>query len=506
MEAAILAEHVVQRDGLQHYRCYIDGAWCDAAAGRTLETQDPSTGRVWARIPRCDATDVARAAQAAHHAAFEGPWSRMRATERGRWLRRIADALAGDVERLALIECRDNGKRLAEVRAQFADLPEYFHYFAGLADKFEGSVIPLDKADTFNYTLWEPYGVVAAITAWNSPLALLTWKIAPALAAGNSVVIKPSEHASASTLELMHTLEAVGLPQGLLNVVTGLGAEVGDALVAHPQVARISFTGSVGVGRRIATRAGDLLKRVTLELGGKSAQIVFEDADLEQALRGVLAGIFVSNGQSCVAGSRLLVHESQHDALVQRLQDAIADLRFGDPRDSATQVGPIANQPQFERVRQAVAQAQAEGAHCVAGGQAVPDGQGGWYHQPTIFTDVTPEMRIAREEVFGPVLAVMRFRDEAQAVQMANDSELGLAAGVWTRDVSRAIRVAGRLQAGTVYVNNYRGVAPQSPCGGYKASGWGRENGIEAMREFLQLKSVWIGLGDLPHPYPKEKP
>lgn len=497
-----MSAHCTDADGTLRYRTFIDGQWCNAANSRYFDSFDPSSGRIWARIPRCDGVDVARATQAAHHAAFEGPWATMRPSERGRWLRRMGDALAADAERLASFECRDNGKRLSEVHAQFADLPEYFYYFAGLADKFEGRVIPIDKADTFNYTVWEPYGVVAAITAWNSPLALLTWKIAPALAAGNTVVIKPSEHASASTLELMQTFQGVGLPTGVLNVVTGFGDEVGDPLVADANVARITFTGSGTVGKRIATRAAALLKRVTLELGGKSAQIVFDDADQEQAVRGIGAGIFVSNGQSCVAGSRLLVQEGMHDGFVERLLASIEGLRAGDPRDAATQLGPIANRPQFEKVCNEVEIARAEGARCVAGGQPLKGSDGGWYFAPTVFVDVAPTMRIAREEVFGPVLAVMRFRDENDAVQQANSSELGLAAGVWTRDVSRVLRMTRRLQAGTVYVNTYRGVAPQSPCGGFKHSGWGRENGIEAMREFLQLKSVWIGLGELPKPFP----
>lgn len=497
-----MTTHRSEAGGITTWRTFIGGRWQDAASGACFESSDPSSATVWARLPRCDARDVRQATAAAHAAAFSGPWSRMRPSERGRWLRRMGEAIAADADRLAEVESRDNGKRLSEVRAQFADLPEYFHYFAGLADKFEGSVIPVDKSDTFNYTLWEPYGVVAAITAWNSPLALLTWKIAPALAAGNTVVIKPSEHASASTLELMHCLQRVGLPDGVLNVVTGFGSEVGDALVADPAVARISFTGSVQVGRQIATRAGALLKRVTLELGGKSAQLVFADADLGQALRGVLTGIFVSNGQSCVAGSRLLVHESVHDGFVERLCAAVAGLRFGAPDAASSQIGPIANAPQFERVARAVADARAEGARCVSGGAAVQVPGGGWYFAPTIFVDVQPHMRIAREEVFGPVLAVMRFRDEDHAVALANDSELGLAAGVWTRDIGRGMRLARRLQAGTVYVNNYRGVAPQSPCGGYKNSGWGRENGVEAIREYLQLKSVWIGLGEVPDPFP----
>jgi aldehyde dehydrogenase (NAD+) len=336
---------------------------------------------------------------------------------------------------------------------------------------------------------------------------LAVWKLAPALAAGNTVVLKPSEHASASTLELAAMLEAAGLPPGVVNVVTGLGAEIGAPLVEHPDVAKITFTGSDASGKRIAATAAADLKRVTLELGGKSPQLVFEDADFDNAVNGVLSGIFLALGQSCIAGSRLLVHDSIHDRFVEHLVAGMQGVRIGDPFDAATQLGPVANQPQHAKVLAFIEQARAEGARCVLGGRAVHPAKcgAGWYVEPTIFTNVQPNMQLYREEVFGPVLAVCRFHTEDEAVQMANDSAFGLAAGIWTTDMARSIRLAERIAAGTVYVNTYRSVSSLSPVGGYKHSGYGRENGIDAIREFLQVKSVWLGLIPVPNPFPQAK-
>jgi len=490
---------------LRTYQQLIGGVWCSASGGEWLESFNPANGEVWALIPRGRLADAEHAVAAAL-AAFESTaWRTMTASARGDLLRRVATYLEGHIEDLAVIEARDNGKRLVDVLPQLRTLPKYFHYYAGLADKIEGAVIPNDVPGVFNYTRHEPLGVVVAITPWNSPLMLAVWKLAPALAAGNTVVLKPSEHASASTLEFAAMLEAAGLPPGVVNVVTGLGGEVGAPLVEHPLVAKITFTGSDDSGKRIAAIAAADLKRVTLELGGKSPQLVFDDADFDNAVHGVLSGIFVALGQSCIAGSRLLLHDSIHDRFVKHLVAGMQGARIGDPFDRDTQIGPVANQPQHEKVLAFIEQARAEGATCVLGGRSVhPTNCGaGWYVEPTIFTNVRPDMQLYRQEVFGPVLAVCRFHTEEEAVQMANDSAFGLAAGIWTKDMARSIRLADRIAAGTIYVNTYRSVSTLSPVGGYKHSGYGRENGINAIHEFLQVKSVWMGLIPVPNPFPK---
>ena len=368
----------------------------------------------------------------------------------------------------------------------------------------EASVIPIDKPDIFNYTRYEPLGVVAGITAWNSPLLLTAFKLAPALAAGNTFVLKPSEYTSASALEFVKLVEAAGFPPGVVNVVTGLGTEVGEPLVAHPDVAKVAFTGSGLGGQRVYETAAKGLKRVTLELGGKSPNIVFDDAKIDDSVKGVISGIFAATGQTCIAGSRLLVQEKLHDEFVDKLVAFAKTARMGNPAEMTTQVGPVTTMPQYEKVLSYIDIAKKEGAKCVLGGGPAkrPECGEGWFVKPTIFTNVTNEMRIAREEVFGPVLAAIPFKDEDDAVRIANDSKYGLAAGVWTQSIRRAIRMAERLQAGTIWVNTYRAISYMSPFGGYKRSGLGRENGAEAIREYMQVKSVYISTGvDVPNPF-----
>ena len=371
-------------------------------------------------------------------------------------------------------------------------LSEYFHYYAGLADKIQGDVIPTDKAGVLAFTRREPKGVVAIITPWNSPLTLTSWKLAPALAAGCTVVIKPSEFTSASMLEFAALFAEAGFPPGVVNVVTGFGAEVGAPLVAHPDVAHIGFTGGEIAGQKIYEAAARGLKTVTLELGGKSPNIVFDDADMERAMLGAVAGIFAAAGQTCQAGSRLLVQRNVHDAFVARLVEFAASARLGDPADPETQMGPVATRPQFDKVMSYIDIARREGAQCVLGGRARPDLGGGQFIEPTIFTGVDNRMRIAQEEVFGPVLSVIPFDDEADAVRIANDVQFGLAAGVWTRSLHRALYVIDRIKAGTVWVNNYRATSYTSPFGGYKRSGIGRESGVDAIQEYLETKCVWL--------------
>ncbi len=481
---------------MKTFRYFAGGHWHDPVAGRWFESDDPTTGKPWARIPRCDARDVDVAVAAARQCFSEGPWSRMNAADRGRLLRRMGDVVARHAERLGEVETTDNGKRRCDiVPALTGWLTDSFHYYAGLADKLEGAVIPVDAPGLFNYTRHEPFGVCACITAWNSPLVIAIWKMTPALAAGNTLVIKPSEHASASTLALMEVLAEADLPTGLLNVVTGFGDEAGSALVEHEDVRLVSFTGGLDGGQRVAQAAARQVKPLIMELGGKSPQIVLHDADLDLAVPGIVGGIFPPAGQSCIAGSRVLVHRSLHERFVSALLAHLDGALPGDPRDPATRVAPIANRPHFERVLRDIARAREQGAHCVLGGSAVhPEGLGGWFIPPTVFTGVTPEMDVARKEIFGPVIAVLPFDDEAEALRLANDTPYGLAAGIWTRDATRAMRMAERIEAGTVYINNYFNATPQSPVGGYKHSGYGRENGIEGMKAFTQVKSVWLGM------------
>jgi (Z)-2-((N-methylformamido)methylene)-5-hydroxybutyrolactone dehydrogenase len=482
---------------MKRYQLRIDGQSLPPAGDAWFETQNPFTGESWAEIPRGDARDVDAAVQAAHRALTSGPWAEMTATQRGALMRKLGDLIARDAAKLAATEVRDNGKLLAEMGAQLNYIPQWFYYFGGLADKIQGSTLPLDKKGYFAYTRHEPIGVVAAITPWNSPLLLAAWKIAPALAAGCTIVIKPSEFTSASTLEFAELFDEAGFPPGVFNVVTGFGAEVGTPLVEHPLVAKISFTGSDATGRLINEKAARLLKHTAMELGGKSPNVVFEDADIDQAVFGAVSGIFAATGQTCIAGSRLLVQDSIHDVFVEKLLVVARTARMGDPSDPGTQVGPVTTPPQFQKVLEYIDIARSEGATAVLGGARgdAPECGKGWFVQPTIFTGVHNGMRIAQEEVFGPVLSVIRFKDEAEALQIANDVRFGLAAAVWTKDIGRAIRMSEKIQAGTVWVNTYRAVSFMAPFGGYKDSGLGRENGADAVKEYLQTKSVWINSG-----------
>jgi aldehyde dehydrogenase (NAD+) len=479
---------------IRRLEMYIDGTWRAAASGRWFETRDPCTDRPWALLPRAGAEDVAAAVEAAHAAFTSGPWPAMSASDRGLLLYRLADLIAANAEHLADLEVRDNGKLMLEMLGQMRYLPRWFQYYGGLADKIEGSVTPIDKPGLFHYVVHEPVGVVGAITPWNSPLLLTVWKIAPALAAGNTIVVKPSEFASASMLGLARLFEQAGVPKGVLNVVTGFGEEAGKAIVDHPLVRRIAFTGSDAGGAKIAEAAGRDFKRVSLELGGKSANIIFADADIDAAANGVISGIFAAAGQTCMAGSRLLVHASVHDAVVERILARMKQVKIGDPRDPATEMGPVATEPQLHKVLHYIDVAKAEGARCVLGGmRSLRAGcESGYFVEPTVFVDVTNDMRIAQEEVFGPVLSVIRFETDEEAIRLANDSRYGLAAAIWTSDMARALHMPKRLHAGTVWVNAYRVVSYLAPFGGVKASGIGRENGAAAIMEYLEPKSVFI--------------
>ncbi len=482
---------------MQKYQMYIDGKYVDSVSAKWFDSYNPYSGEPWAQIAQGNADDVDRAVRVAHRAYTEGPWSELTASQRGLLLHKLGDLVARDARKLAETEVRDNGKLIAEMQGQLNYIPQWYYYFGGLADKIQGTVPPIDKKGYFNFTRHEPLGVVAAITPWNSPLLLVAYKLAPALAAGNTVVIKPSEFTSASTLEFVKLFEEAGFPPGVVNVVTGFGKDVGSPLVEHPLVKKITFTGSDATGRAINELAAKTFKRVSLELGGKSPNIVFADANLEDAANGAVSGIFAATGQSCIAGSRLLLQESIHDAFVEKLLAIAKTARMGDPMSPDTQIGPVTTRPQYEKVLGYIDIARKEGAKLLlGGGPATREECGkGWFVEPTVFADVNNRMRIAQEEVFGPVLSVIKFKDEAEALAIANDVRFGLGAGVWTSDIGRAFRMSERIQAGTVWVNTYRAVSFMAPFGGFKDSGLGRENGIDAIRDYLQVKSVWINTG-----------
>jgi (Z)-2-((N-methylformamido)methylene)-5-hydroxybutyrolactone dehydrogenase len=485
------------------YQMLIGGEWVDPASGEWFDSINPFTAAAWAQVPRGSKADIDRAVDAAKN-AFKGDWRKMTATARGAALRKLGDLIAADAERLAQIESTDNGKLIAEMRGQLNYIPQWFYYFGGLADKIEGRVIPIDKPGVFNFTREEPLGVVAAITPWNSPLLLATWKLAPALAAGNTVVWKPSEHSSVSALEFGKLFEKAGFPPGVVNIVTGFGGDVGEPLITHRDVAKVAFTGGDATGQHVYELAARGIKHVTLELGGKSANIVFDDADIEGAVKGVVSGIFAATGQTCIAGSRALIQRSIHDEFVEKLLALAKTAKMGNPLEATTQVGPVTTKPQYEKVLDYIRIAKEEGAVCRLGGEKAQRAEcgSGWFVEPTVFTGVKPSMRIANEEVFGPVLSVIPFDEEDEAVAIANSTIYGLAAGVWTTSIRRALSMPERLEAGTVWVNTYRAVSYMSPFGGYKRSGIGRESGLDAIREYLQTKSVWIDIaGNVPNPF-----
>ncbi|QEW20921.1 Betaine aldehyde dehydrogenase [Marinibacterium anthonyi] len=481
---------------IQSYRMLIDGTWADASDGATFDSINPATGQVWARIPEATEADVDRAVTAAHTAFTTGPWATMTPTQRGKCLYRLGDLLAGKSESLGRTESIDTGKMLKETRWQATYIAEYFRFYAGCADKISGETLPIDKPDLFVFTKRDPLGVVAAVVPWNSQLFLVAVKIGPALAAGNTVVLKASEHASAAMLEFGELVEEAGFPPGVINIVSGHGDPCGRALTSHPLVARVSFTGGPGAARHVLENSKNNFAEVSLELGGKSPFIVFDDANIESAVNASIAGIFGATGQSCVAGSRLYLHEDIADAFLSRMVDLARTIRIGDPLADDTQMGPLCTQGQLDHIQAEVAHAQAEGATILTGGKQ-PDA-GGLFYEPTIIDCPRQDLRIVDTELFGPVLSVQRFKTEAEVIALANDTRHGLAAGIFTRDSARSLRVSNAVRAGIVWVNTYRVVSPIAEFGGIKGSGYGRESGFQAMYDYTRPKTIWMNTSDAP--------
>ena len=484
------------------YQLFIDGKWRAASDGATIPAINPYNQEVHAHIAVATPEDVNDAVRAAR-LSFDTVWSKTTPGERSKLLNKVADLLDANSDRMAMLETTDNGKVIRETHSQMGYAARIFRYYAGWADKLHGDVVPLDQKDTLDLTIRVPYGVVACVTAWNSPVAILTNTLPAALAAGNCVILKPSEHASITTLEIARLCEQAGFPAGVVQVVSGAG-DVGAALTASKMVDKISFTGSPGVGRMISSAAGANLKPVTMELGGKSPNIVFDDADFDRALVGALAGIFGATGQTCIAGSRLLVQRGIYDRMVEGLALRAGQIKLGDPRLPETEMGTAANEPQFNKILTFIEAAKDDGARLVAGGGRAegPGLEKGWFVQPTIVADVRNDMKLAADEIFGPVLSIIPFDDEEEAVSIANDTDYGLASGVWSENISRCMRMMRAINAGVVWVNTYRVAAPQASFGGMKDSGFGRVRGEAGIVEFTQTKTVFIDFsGDKRDPF-----
>jgi len=480
----------------QPIKMLIGGQWVEAASGETFETLNPATGAVLARVASGDSEDINRAVAAARKAFESGPWPKLTASQRGRLLLKLADLIEQNAEELALLETLDNGKPIKYARG--GDVPltaDHFRYFAGWVTKIEGETIPVSVPNMFTYTLREPVGVVGQIIPWNFPLQMASWKLAPALASGNTAILKPAEQTPLTALRLGELICEAGFPDGVVNVVPGFGETAGASLVAHPDVDKIAFTGSTEVGKKIAQVCAGNLKKVTLELGGKSPNIIFPDADLKFAVRGALNAIYFNQGQVCTAGSRLFVHSSVYDQVLSGLTDAANKMKLGQGVDPATDLGPLVSQEQLERVTGYIEVGKREGAALRTGGTR-PDGDlaAGYFLRPTVFDQVRDDMTIAREEIFGPVVVAHPFDDVEEVAARANASIYGLAAGVWTGDVKKAHRVAAALKAGVIWVNTYNQFDAAAPFGGYKQSGYGREMGHAVLDAYTQIKTVWINL------------
>jgi acyl-CoA reductase-like NAD-dependent aldehyde dehydrogenase len=477
------------------YKMLINGEWTVSSDNKSFESINPSTGKVWSIIPEATQQDVEKAVNSAHDAFVTGPWSKMTPTERGECLRNLGALLSKNSELLGKIESIDTGKMLKETRWQAKYISQFFNFFAGCADKISGETLPIDKPDLFVFTNREPLGVIAAIVPWNSQLFLVAVKIGPALAAGNTVVLKASEHASAAMLEFGKLIDQAGIPKGVVNIITGHGDPCGKVLTSHPKIARISFTGGPKAAREVVLNSANNFAEVSLELGGKSPFIVFNDANLESAVNASIAGIFGATGQSCVAGSRLYLQEDIADKFLEKIVRQANDIVIGDPLEEETQMGPLCTRGQLLHIQSQISKALKEGAKLLCGGE-VWGNSDGLFFKPTIISCPRQDLKIVDTELFGPVLTVIRFKSEEEVIKLANDTKYGLAAGIFTKDSARSLRMTKEIKAGIIWVNTYRVVSPIAQFGGFKQSGFGRESGFQAIYDYTRPKTVWMNTSD----------
>ena len=471
---------------------YINGNWVDSSNGDTFKSINPATGEEWAEIPNASESDVNLAVESAHKAFSEGPWSKLTASDRGQMLRRLASLIEKNSELLGRCETTDTGKLFKETRWQANYISKFFEYYAGLADKVCGETLPIDKPNMLAMTIREPLGVVAAVVPWNSQLFLVAVKVGPALAAGNAVVLKASEHASAPMLEFAKIFAEAGFPPGVLNIVTGFGEPCGRALTSHPLIDRVSFTGGPETARNVIRNTAENFAEVSLELGGKSPVIVFEDTHIQNAINGILLSIFSASGQSCVAGSRLILHESIKEKVLNQVIEKASQIRIGNPMDENSQMGPLATKSQLTKIESTIDESIKKGAEVMYGGNRPKNSGNGWFIQPTIINCPNQSLPIVQNELFGPILSVLTFKTEEDALFLANDSNFGLASGIFTQNIGRALRISKGIRAGIVWVNTYRMVSPLAPFGGFKDSGYGRESGMQAIYDYTKPKTVWL--------------
>ena len=482
---------------IQNFKMYINGEWVDSSSGKKIETLNPENNEVWATVPEANEKDVDKAVQSAQK-AFENNWSKLHPKDRAKYLRLIADQLRANAEHLGKIETIDTGKLYRETKTQANYIAEYYDYFAGLADKVEGTVVPIDKPDMQVTTTRIPIGVVAAIIPWNSQMLLTAVKLAPALAMGNTVVIKASELAPVTLLEFAKLIEKTGLPKGVINIITGLGEPCGKALTTHHLVERIAFTGGPETAKHIVKNSAENLSQVSLELGGKSPVVVFDDADQENALNGITAGIFGASGQSCIAGSRLYLQSKIYDQFLKKLIDKAEKIKLGGPMEKDTQMGPLNSFKQLENIEKNIKATIEQGGKIKCGGKRSSVSNKGYYFPATIIECENHNLPVAENELFGPILSVMKFDKEDEAIEKMNDNKYGLSSGVYTSNFARGLRVSKAIRAGIVFINTYRLISPMAPFGGIKDSGYGKEAGIESIKEYTRIKTTWYNSSDKP--------